>query len=63
MDKKVTGCIVTHNNMGTIAQAIDSLLASTHATFELFVVDNGSTDGTYEFVQTHYPLITLLKTG
>ena len=63
MDKKVTGCIVTHNNMGTIAQAIDSLLASTHATFELFVVDNGSTDGTYEFVQAHYPQITLLKTG
>lgn len=43
---KVTGCIVTHNNMHSIKKTLDSLLEFTRADFKLYVVDNSSTDGT-----------------
>ena len=45
---KVTGCIVTHNNMHSIKKTLDSLLEFTRADFKLYVVDNSSTDGTPE---------------
>ena len=46
MNKTVTGCIVTYNNIATIDNAIGSLLRCTEAPVRLYVVDNGSTDGT-----------------
>ena len=48
---KVTGCIVTHNNMHSIKKTLDSLLEFTRADFKLYVVDNSSTDGTPEFIE------------
>ena len=43
MNKTVTGCIVTYNNMSTIDNAVGSLLKCTEVPFRLYVVDNGST--------------------
>lgn len=63
MDIKVTGCIVTYNNMRTIKKALDSLLKYTACDFHLYCVDNGSTDGTVEFIRDNYPAITLIETG
>lgn len=62
MDKKVTGCIVTYNNIRTIGKAIDSLLKNTHCDFRLIIVDNGSTDGTKEFIKEKYPSLELIET-
>ena len=62
MDKKVTGCIVTYNNIRTIGKAIDSLLKYTHCDFRLIIVDNGSTDGTKEFIKEKYPSLELIET-
>ncbi|MPM91296.1 N-acetylglucosaminyl-diphospho-decaprenol L-rhamnosyltransferase [bioreactor metagenome] len=59
----ISGCIVTHNNMGTIKETLDSLLEYTKAIpFKLYVVDNLSTDGTCEFVKENYPQVELIET-
>lgn len=58
---KVTGCIVTHNNMRTIKKTLDSLLEFTAADFELYIVDNSSTDGTPEFIEQNYPELELIR--
>lgn len=63
MNKTVTGCIVTYNNIATIDNAIDSLLRCTEAPFRLYVVDNGSTDGTTEHIEKTYPEVTVIKSG
>ena len=48
---KVTGCIVTYNNMRTIDKAISTLLKQTKLPFTLYAVDNCSTDGTPEHIE------------
>lgn len=58
---KVTGCIVTHNNMRTIKKTLDSLLEFTVADFELYIIDNSSTDGTPEFIEQNYPELELIR--
>lgn len=63
MNKTVTGCIVTYNNMSTIDNAVSSLLKYTEAPFRLYVVDNGSTDGTVEHIEKNYPQVTLIRSG
>lgn len=63
MNKKISGCIVTFNNMRTIGKALDSLLSNTACDFHLFVVDNGSTDGTVDFIKENYPSVTLIESG
>lgn len=62
MKTHITGCIVTYNNMATIDNAVKSLLECTAASFELFVVDNGSTDGTPEYIEKNYPSVTVIRT-
>jgi glycosyltransferase involved in cell wall biosynthesis len=47
---KVSICIPVRNGGQLIGQAIDSVLAQTFDQFELVVVDNQSTDGTYDRV-------------
>lgn len=61
MNKTVTGCIVTYNNIATIGNALSSLLEHTKAPFRLYVVDNGSTDGTVELIENSYPQVTLIR--
>lgn len=63
MNKTVTGCIVTYNNIATIDNAVSSLLNCTEADFRLFVVDNGSTDGTPEHIEKNYPLVRVIRSG
>lgn len=63
MNPKVTGCIVTYNNMKTIKKAIDTILKYTDEKFRLYVVDNNSTDGTPKFIRENYPEVCVIETG
>ncbi|MCR5149771.1 MAG: glycosyltransferase family 2 protein [Clostridiales bacterium] len=61
MSKSVSGCIVTFNNIKTIDSALSSVITNTKLPLKLFVVDNGSTDGTAEFIEKNYPDVTLIR--
>lgn len=64
MNPKVTGCIVTYNNMKSIKKTIDTVLEFTNPDdFRLYVVDNGSSDGTPEFIRENYPEVCLIETN
>jgi GT2 family glycosyltransferase len=58
---KVCINFVTWNGIRFLPSALASLYAQTFQDFEIIIVDNGSTDGTVEYLKTHYPQITLLK--
>lgn len=60
----VSGCIVTHNNMGSIKNTLDSIFEHTKGVdFKLYVVDNLSTDGTPDFIRENYPSVELIEPG
>jgi len=61
MDSMVTGCIVTYNNIATIKNTLESLFSfTTDISFKLYVVDNGSTDGTVEFIKKNFPQVEVI---
>jgi glycosyltransferase involved in cell wall biosynthesis/GT2 family glycosyltransferase len=45
-------CVPTYNGQAYLAEALGSILQQTYASFEVIVVDDGSTDTTLEIVQT-----------
>ena len=51
---RVSIIIPTHNSRRWLGQAVDSALAQTYPHCEIIVIDDGSTDGTGEWVQRQY---------
>jgi glycosyltransferase involved in cell wall biosynthesis len=51
----------TYNRADTILRAIESVLAQTYADWELVVVDDGSTDGTFEKIANVDPRIRIIR--
>jgi len=52
--------IPTYNHSGFLKRCLSSILPQLDEGDKIIVVDDGSTDGTYEFVSTHYPTEQLL---
>ena len=52
--------IVNWNGRKYLAPCLDALASQTFTDFQVWLVDNGSTDGSVDFLRTHYPHIHLI---
>ena len=52
--------IVNWNGRKYLAPCLDALACQTFTDFQIWLVDNGSTDGSVDFLRTHYPYIHLI---
>lgn len=63
-DYTVSACIVSYNNGDKILNTIDSVLKNTVGVkLELYVVDNGSTDGSTEKIKSAFPSVKVIESG
>jgi len=56
----VSVVIVNFNGRQYLKKCLDSLLAGTYKNFEIILVDNGSSDGSMEFIRQNYPAIKII---
>lgn len=61
MKEKILVIIVTFNGIKWIDKCLSSLLKSKHQV-DVIVIDNGSTDGTQNFIKQSYPRFKLIQT-
>lgn len=57
--KKVGALVVTFNRLKLLKEAIDSLRSQTFNDIQIIVVNNGSTDGTTEWLETQEDIYTI----
>ncbi len=57
MDKTVTAIILNWNGMSFIPECLESLLKQDYPNLCVTFVDNGSTDGSQDYVQRHFPTV------
>ena len=61
---KLSIIILCWNDLKVIGDCLKSIYASTHSTeFEVVVSDNGSTDGSVEFIRRGFPQVHLIENG
>jgi hypothetical protein len=56
-------CIVTHNDASLVKDCLESIYKETKSSFEIFVVDNGSTDNTLALIRNNYPEVKIIENG
>ena len=62
MSSPSVACIVlSYNGKALVLLTLESLFALDYPNYRVVVVDNGSSDGTYEAVAAAYPQVTLLR--
>jgi GT2 family glycosyltransferase len=56
--------ILCWNDLAVISNCLQSIYANTHSTvFEVIVSDNGSTDGSPEFIRNNFPEVHVIENG
>ena len=58
---KVSVIIPHWNGIDILADCLESLKKNTYPNIEIIVVDNASTDGSSEWISSHYPDIKLIR--
>jgi len=58
---KVSVQIVTWNSMRYIMDCLESLMRQSFRDFSVLVIDNGSDDGTVQFIRSQYPTVSVLQ--
>jgi hypothetical protein len=59
--KKVAIVIVNWNGKHLLKNCLDSVFAQTYRNFDVYLVDNGSEDGSSSFIRTNYPRVRLIE--
>jgi len=61
---KLSIVILCWNDLKVIGECLASIYSATHSTeFEVIVSDNGSTDGSVEFIRRSFPQVRLIENG
>jgi len=61
---KLSIVVICWNDLRVIGDCLRSIYACTHKTdFEVVVSDNGSTDGSVEFIRHKYPVVRIIENG
>jgi len=60
--KKVVVLILSYNGKHLLEDSISSYSNNNYPNFKIIVIDNGSTDGTKEWVEINYPQVFVLRT-
>src|SRR2546423_1510488 len=63
---KISIIIITRNRAAYLKECVDSILLQDYPDFEILIGDNGSTDGTIEYLQElskRDPRVTVLYNG
>ena len=58
---KASVILLSWNGMDYLENCLDSVFRQDYPDFEVIVVDNGSSDGSAEFVATRYPQVRLIR--
>ncbi len=58
---KVNVQIVTWNSLRYIFDCLESLMRQNFRDFSVLIIDNGSDDGTVEFIRSNYPTVSILQ--
>ena len=61
MTESISVIIPTYNRAYCLSRAIDSVLAQSHPVEKICVIDDGSTDGTQQLLQSNYPQIHYIR--
>ncbi|MEW5694045.1 MAG: glycosyltransferase family 2 protein [Candidatus Hydrogenedentota bacterium] len=55
-------CILTWNTKDLTVKCIESILKNTRRiTYEIILVDNGSSDGVSEYIKTYFPVVRIIR--
>ena len=58
---RITFMITSRNRVAELVKTLPSCLAQTGVTLEILVVDDSSTDGTYETVRAQFPRVDIVR--
>jgi GT2 family glycosyltransferase len=58
---KVSVLILSYNGKYLLEDSISSYLANDYENFDVVIIDNGSSDGTKEYVETNFPQAKLIR--
>ena len=53
--------ILTYNGKHLLEDSISTYLSNTYSNFDIVVIDNGSGDGTKEYVEKHFPEVSVIR--
>lgn len=59
---RVIVLILSYNGKNLLKEAINSYLANSYSNFSVVIIDNGSNDGTQEYVKSNFPQVKVLRT-